>query len=81
MAKALPDGAYKDRALQALNNIQTKLYNLPAEYKEAGELGNSVATELIKRGVEPEQISKLFGDTSLLILLIISIKLMINLKH
>ncbi|RZG78532.1 filamentous hemagglutinin N-terminal domain-containing protein [Acinetobacter sp. WCHAc060033] len=63
LAQALPDGEYKDKVLQTLNNVQAKLYNLPAEYKEAGELGNSVATELIKRGVEPEQISKLFSDT------------------
>ncbi|QTD65189.1 HNH endonuclease [Acinetobacter towneri] len=62
LAKALPEGVYKDNALQTLNNIQAKLYNLPPEYKEAGELGNEVVLGLIRRGVEPKEIDKLFDD-------------------
>lgn len=61
LAKALPDGVYKDKALQTLNNIQAKLYNLPSEYKEVGVVGNSVASELLKRGMESQDVEALFS--------------------
>ncbi|EPC4340515.1 hemagglutinin repeat-containing protein [Acinetobacter baumannii] len=61
LAKALPDGAYKDKALQTLNNIQAKLYNLPSEYKEVGVVGNTVASELLKRGMESQDVEALFS--------------------
>ncbi|MDC5623664.1 filamentous hemagglutinin N-terminal domain-containing protein [Acinetobacter baumannii] len=61
LAKALPDGVYKDKALQTLNNIQAKLYNLPSEYKEVGVVGNSVANELLKRGMESQDVEALFS--------------------
>lgn len=61
LAKALPDGAYKDKALQTLNNVQAKLYNLPSEYKEAGVVGNNVASELLKRGMESKDVEALFS--------------------
>ncbi|WP_288490515.1 hemagglutinin repeat-containing protein [uncultured Acinetobacter sp.] len=61
LAKALPEGAYKDKALQTLNNVQAKLYNLPSEYKEVGVVGNSVASELLKRGMESKDVEALFS--------------------
>ncbi|MDU4395412.1 MAG: hypothetical protein E7I55_15855 [Acinetobacter ursingii] len=61
LAKALPEGAYKDKALQTLNNVQAKLYNLPSEYKEVGVVGNSVASELLKRGMESQDVEALFS--------------------
>ena len=61
LAQALPDGAYKDKALQTLNNVQAKLYNLPSEYKEVGVVGNSVASELLKRGMESQDVEALFS--------------------
>lgn len=61
LAKALPDGAYKDKALQTLNNVQAKLYNLPSEYKEVGVVGNTVASELLKRGMESQDVEALFS--------------------
>ncbi|WP_252510759.1 hypothetical protein, partial [Acinetobacter bereziniae] len=62
LAKALPDGVYKDKALQTLNNIQAKLYNLPAEYKETGVVGSYTASELLKRGMEPQDVEALFNQ-------------------
>ncbi|MAK29894.1 hemagglutinin repeat-containing protein [Acinetobacter sp.] len=61
LAKALPDGVYKDKALQTLNDVQAKLYNLPSEYKEVGVVGNSVASELLKRGMESQDVEALFS--------------------
>lgn len=61
LAQALPAGEYKDKALQTLNNIQARLYNLPSEYKETGVVGDKVASELLKRGIEPKEVEALFS--------------------
>ena len=61
LAKALPKGEYKDKVLQTLNNVQSRLYDLPAEYKETGIVGDKVASELLKRGIEPKEVEALFS--------------------
>ncbi|HFX6175415.1 TPA: hemagglutinin repeat-containing protein [Acinetobacter baumannii] len=60
--KALPESEYKKQVLQTLNNVQAKLYTMPTQYKDTGALGSEVVLGLIKEGVEPQTINKLFDD-------------------
>lgn len=60
--KALPESEYKNQVLQTLNNVQAKLYKMPTQYKDSGTLGSEVVLGLIKQGVEPQTINKLFDD-------------------
>ncbi|HEE5794914.1 EndoU domain-containing protein [Acinetobacter baumannii] len=60
--KALPESEYKSQVLQTLNNVQAKLYKMPTQYKDSGTLGSEVVLGLIKQGVEPQTINKLFDD-------------------
>lgn len=62
--KALPESEYKKQVLQTLNNVQAKLYTLPMQYKDTDTLGSEVVLGLIKQGVEPQTIDKLFDDKS-----------------
>ncbi|NUF15357.1 two-partner secretion domain-containing protein [Acinetobacter lactucae] len=62
--KALPESDYKNQVLQTLNNVQAKLYKMPTQYKDSGTLGSEVVLGLIKQGVEPQTINKLFDEKS-----------------
>ncbi|MEB3755222.1 hypothetical protein, partial [Acinetobacter sp. MD2(2019)] len=62
LAKALPDGAYKDKALQTLNNIQASLANNPEMLAKGGDQVYKGYKEFIRQGGEPEQYEAIFDQ-------------------
>ena len=59
IVKQMPEGEYKEKALQSLNNIQAKLYSLPADFEGLEEYGQQVAGELLKNGLEIKEVEKI----------------------
>ena len=62
LAKALPDGAYKDKAIQTLNNIQASLANNPEMLAKGGDEVYKGYKEFIRQGGEPEQYEAIFDQ-------------------
>ncbi|MFW1736999.1 hemagglutinin repeat-containing protein [Acinetobacter sp. ULE_I046] len=66
IVKALPDGASKDKALQSLNNIQSKLVKMPPELQALGGDMIQAFPEFIKQGGEPKDFEILVSQPEIL---------------
>ena len=62
IVKALPDGEYKDKVLQTLNNVQSKLVTMPEEMKAGGEVLAEAYPEYIRNGGEPKDFEQMMND-------------------
>ncbi len=61
LVQALPDNAYKQRALKSLNNIQAGLANNPEMLAKGGDEVYEGYKEFIRQGGEPEQYEALLN--------------------
>ena len=66
LAQSLPDGEYKDKVLQTLNNIEAQLYKMPAEMRAGGETLADNYAEYIKKGGEPKDFELMMNDPNIL---------------
>ena len=62
IVKVLPDGEYKDKVLQTLNNVQSKLVTMPEEMKAGGEVLAEAYPEYIRNGGEPKDFEQMMND-------------------
>ena len=66
LALALPDGEYKDKVLQTLNNVQASLVKMPEEMRVGGETLAENYAEYIKQGGEPKDFELMMNDPEIL---------------
>lgn len=62
LAKALPEGEYKKKALKSLNSIQASLANNPEMLVKGGDEVYDGYKEFIRKGGEPEQYEAILNE-------------------
>ena len=66
LSQALPEGAFKEKVLQTLNNVQASLVKMPAEMKAGGEVLVEAYPEYIRRGGDPKDFERMINDPQIL---------------